>query len=90
MDFQGASGLLTGRFYEIKNGKRVARLNAAGILFRTPELWKSLLALGGAASARRYGRRALKGEPPQAVEYSVTAVPAVVKQLTLIDAMRKA
>lgn len=90
MDFQGASGMLTGRFYEIKNGKRVARLNAAGILFRTPELWKSLLALGGAASARRYGWTASKGEPPQAVEYSVTAVPAVVKQLTLIDAMRKA
>jgi TldD protein len=90
MDFQGASGLLTGRFYEVKNGKRVARLAAAGILFRTPELWKSLLGLGGGGSARRYGHAAAKGQPPQATAHSVTAVPSVAKQLTVIDPMRKA
>lgn len=90
MDFQGSSGLGTGRVYEIKNGKRVAALNTAGFLFRATDLWKGLLALGGAASQRRYGMLTKKGEPPQEHYHSVTAVPAVFKQLTVIDVMRKA
>jgi TldD protein len=90
MDFQGSSGLGTGRVYRVKNGKRVARLNGAGLLFRATDLWKSLGAMGGAESLRRYGHAVSKGEPAQTTYHSVTAPPAVFKELTLIDVMRKA
>ncbi len=90
MDFQGSSGLGTGRVYRVNNGKRVARLNGAGFLFRATDLWKSLAAVGGAGSLRRFGHAASKGEPAQVTYHSVTAPPAVFKELTLIDVMRKA
>ncbi|HEY9449569.1 MAG TPA: metallopeptidase TldD-related protein, partial [Gemmatimonadaceae bacterium] len=48
MDFQSSSGLGTGRVYEVRGGKRVARLNGAGFLFRSTELWKGVKVLGGA------------------------------------------
>ncbi|HEX6536976.1 MAG TPA: TldD/PmbA family protein [Gemmatimonadaceae bacterium] len=90
MDFQQLNGLGTGLFYEVKKGKRVAIINQAGILFRAPELWKGIRALGGSGSARRFGSYTSKGEPAQVAAHSVTAVPAVFKQLTLIDPQRKA
>lgn len=90
MDFQHSSGLGMGRAYEVKNGKRVARIAGAGFLFRASELWKGLLAVGGSESTRRYGRKDVKGEPMQSRMHSVTAPPAVFKQLTLIDPLRKA
>jgi len=90
MDFQQLNGYAIGRFYDVKKGKRVARLTGAGILFRAPELWKGLLGLGGPASARRFGAVSAKGEPAQATFHSVTAVPAAFKQLTVVDVTRKA
>ncbi len=91
LDFQAATGLGTGGWvYEVKGGKRVARIEGAGFLFRSTELWKGLLAVGGEAALRRYGFESTKGEPPQTCYHSVTAPPAVVKQLTLIDVSRKA
>jgi TldD protein len=90
MDFQQLNGYAIGRFYDVKQGKRVARLAGAGILFRSPELWKGLLRLGGSESARRYGAISSKGEPSQLTYHSVTAVPAVFKQLTVVDVTRKA
>jgi TldD protein len=90
MDFQHLTGLATGRVFEVKNGKRVALINGAGLLLRSPELWRALAALGGADSTRRFGLSAKKGEPEQEPFASVTAVPARFTQLTLIDALRKA
>lgn len=90
VDFQGLSGLATGRLYEVKKGKRVARIANGGLLFRAPELWKGLVALGGPASAYRVGKAAAKGEPPQAAYHSVTAVPALFRDVTVIDPQRKA
>jgi TldD protein len=90
MDFQHLNGMGRGSTYEVKRGKRVARIAGAGVLFRAPELWKALQAVGGAASARRYGGTDQKGEPAQVTYHSVTAVPATFKQLTLIDPQRKA
>ncbi|HEY9427406.1 MAG TPA: TldD/PmbA family protein [Gemmatimonadaceae bacterium] len=90
MDFQNSSGLGTGEVYEIKRGKRVARIASAGFLFRATELWKGLLDLGGAASVLRYGVSGSKGEPAQHCLHSVSAPPAAMKQLTLIDPLRKA
>ncbi len=90
MDFQVATGFGTGTVVAVKNGKRVARLSGAGFLFRSTEFWKSLMAIGGETALRRVGAPALKGEPPQVCYHSVTAPPAVVKGLTLIDPLRKA
>jgi TldD protein len=90
MDFQHASGLGMGQVYEIKGGKRVARIGSAGFLFRATELWRALEAVGGEASLRRYGVMTAKGEPAEQSYHSVTAAPAVVKDLTLVDPMRKA
>jgi len=90
MDFQHSSGLGRGSVFEVKNGKRVARIADAGFLFRATELWKALQAVGGDASLRRYGMRTAKGEPAETCYHSVTAAPAVVKDLTVIDPMRKA
>jgi len=90
MDFQHVTGLGSGRFYEVKRGKRTARISGAGFLFNAPDFWRSLVALGGATSVRRYGRSDAKGEPAQGCFYSVAAPAAAVKQLALIDRLRKA
>jgi TldD protein len=89
LDFQHSSGLGTGRLYEVKQGKRVARL-AGGFLFRATDLWKSLQALGSEAGLRRFGMRTTKGEPAQEHYHSVTTPAAMVKDLTIIDPLRKA
>ena len=90
MDFQHGSGLGLATVFEVKRGKRVAQFPSAGFLFRSTELWKSLLTVSGEAQLHRVGVAAQKGEPPQTCYHSVTAPPAVVKQLTLIDPLRKA
>jgi TldD protein len=93
-DFQGLNGSLNpsgfSRVYEVKDGKRVARIAGAGFLFRAPELWHRVVALGGEQSLRRYGMSASKGEPEQRTYHSVTAPPAVFEAFTLIDPRRKA
>jgi TldD protein len=90
MDYQAGSGLGFGGVFEVKKGKRVARYQSAGFLFRSTDLWKSLLTIAGDAQMRRFGFSAQKGEPAQTCYHSVTAAPAVVKGLTLIDPLRKA
>jgi TldD protein len=90
MDYQLESGLGFGGVFEVKKGKRIAKYQSAGFLFRSTDLWKSLLGVGGDAELRRYGFDGHKGEPPQTCCHSVTAAPAVVKGLTLIDPLRKA
>jgi TldD protein len=90
MDYQHGSGLGLGSVFEVKQGKRVARLASAGFLFRASDLWKSLVAVGGEPHLRQYGMAAAKGEPAQRCFHSVTAAPAVMRELTLIDALRKA
>jgi len=91
MDFQGLSGLgMGGRVYEVKRGRRVARILGAGILFTTTELWKRLAALGGRDGLRTYGMRSSKGEPVQRTYHSVTAPPAVFEDVALVELGRRA
>ena len=89
MDFQQLNGYAVVDLVEIRNGKRVARIPKAGFLFRAPELWNGLQAIGGTASARWHVALSTKGEPEQGVEYSIHAVPARFAQQIIIDAMRK-
>jgi TldD protein len=90
MDFQQLNGMGIGAAYEVKKGKIVARIAGAGILMRAPEFWRKLVAIGDRSGARRYGFRQFKGEPRQESYHSVTAVPAVFKDTTIIDYLRKA
>jgi TldD protein len=90
LDWQASSGVGSGSALEVKGGKPVARLIGAGMLFRATDLWKSVRALGGAGSAMRFGLRAEKGEPEQERVHSVSAVPALLEGLTIIDPRRKA
>ena len=90
VDFQAGTGIGFGGVFEVKKGKRVARYQSAGFLFRSTDLWKSLLSISGDAQMRRIGFSAQKGEPPQTCYHSVTAAPAVVQGLTVIDPQRKA
>jgi TldD protein len=92
MDFQQLNGFGNGggRVYEIKNGKKVALLSGAGILFRSPEFWKKISMLGGEKGAQRIPCEGKKGQPRQVTYHSVMAVPCLVKELSIIDIKRKA
>lgn len=90
MDFQQLNGYGSGLTWEVKNGKRVAFLLGAGMLLRAPEFWKSLQAIGGERSVKRHALQSEKGEPNQKVWHSVDAVPVCVKDMTIIDKLRKA
>lgn len=91
MDFQKISGIMSGNnTFQVKDGKVIARVMGAGVLFRTPELWSSVMALGGESSAKRYGIRNMKGQPLRVSTHSVTGVPLVIKEASIIDILRKA
>jgi hypothetical protein len=63
----------------------------SAVLFRSSELWKNIQALGGSKSIEWSGRfGSTKGTPKQYTSYSISAVPARVKQMAVIDRTRKA
>jgi TldD protein len=91
MDFQCNSGIATVGATEIRKGKRIARIQNAGLLFRSADFWKNVQAVGGPQSQHWTGGFGSdKGEPTQGTGYSIAAVPAAVKQQTIIDPTRKA
>lgn len=96
MDFQQINGLgfpnelAGGLCYEIRDGKKVALVEHVGFLFRSPELWKGLTALGGPESSEDFPISRTKGEPEQTMLATVSAVPAAFKEVTIIDPTRKA
>ncbi len=89
MDFQQRTGLGGGLFYEVRDGKRVARVRGLAYLFRAPEPWKNVSAIGGARSAEWSARSNSKGEPRQSTSYSISAVPMTVRDFTFIDPTRR-
>ena len=91
MDFQQSTGLLFGQAFLVKKGKRVSRIAVAGMLFRTSELWGNLQALGGPSSVLRVGTEDAKDNNYWNVAYSsVSAPPALFKEMSIIDPSRKA
>ncbi len=90
LDFQQLNGFGIGRCYEITNGNVTGRLANAGVLFRASELWKSLLNIGGSQTLLRCGLGSQKGQPAQRAYNSVSAVPALFEDGTIIDYTRKA
>jgi len=86
MDGSQLNGIVSaGRAYEIKDGKKVARIGSSAVIIHTPALWKSLYLLGGANSKVRTGHVAMKGEPLQESYHSVTAVPAAFRDQMVTD-----
>jgi predicted Zn-dependent protease len=71
--------------YRVKKGKIVGTIRGAGYIFRSPDLWKNLIALGGERSAAWKGITAEKGQPQQDTVHSVRAVAAHFKNLRVFD-----
>jgi TldD protein len=91
MDQQQLNGI--GQFAVIRkitNGKLGPYLSNAGLVFRAPDFWKNLTAVGGPASERLVGFERYKGEPSQRVVHSVSAVPGMVTNVGVIDTLRRA
>ncbi len=91
MDFQQASGLI-GNYsaFQIRKGKRIARYISPGILFKTPELWNSIMSIGGGSTSLRVGTFDYKQNPVR-ISYSSVDAPAVLfKDLSIVDPSKKA
>lgn len=90
LDYQQSTGFAYGQAYEIKGGKRVARLHDAGIIFRGSEIWNNINEFGAKESELQIGIQQKKGEPEQGAYHTVRSVPAIIRDVTFIDAKRKA
>lgn len=90
MDFQQATGFMTASAFEIKNGKRVARIAGPGMLYKTSELWGNLQQLGGPGTVLRVGVQHWKGEPMQVAYSSVDTPAALFKEMSVINPSEKA
>ena len=95
MDWQCSNGIAPpSQWYRVHGGKRVARLTAKHQLtqnivnmlsFKASELLKGIQAIGGAHSTKWTN---VQGD--ESHTYTVGAVPAAIKQMTLIDSSRRA
>jgi len=90
MDQQQLNGIGSGTMREIVHGKLGRYIRGGALAFRAPELWKNIVALGGPATQQIFGRFRGKGQPYQQTTHSISAVPAKIPQLGIIDATRKA
>jgi TldD protein len=90
-DRQQLNGEVDGEMvYEVRKGKRTRCVSYAEALFRAPELWKNLVALGGEGSGIWTAASIWKGQPAQEVSFGVGAVPARFRGVAVTDIMRKA
>jgi TldD protein len=110
VDFQARTGLLAvtaqqGTLHKITHGRVGSRLQGGAVQFDTLDLFKHVVAVGGAATAAvvshtPYDMSLLqmmalltghgKGQPPQDTSYSVQGVAATITNQPLIDPTRKA
>ncbi len=86
MDYRQLTGRGQGDVvYEIKNGALGTVLAGGSYFLRSPEFWNNVITLGGTRSLRWRGMDATKGEPSQQTSYSVGAVPALVRNVLLVN-----
>jgi len=90
MDQQVLNGMGFGVMREIKKGKLGRFIDGGALVFRAPELWKNVIGLGGARTFDWYPASRGKGQPGQGTSHTVGAVPAKIKQLSIVDPVRKA
>lgn len=89
LDYQLIDGMITGEVFGINKGKLVSRLLGAGCMFKSTEIWKNLVRLGGTPTVVRTGAELPKGEPATSMAFSVTAPAAVLEEVAVIDITRK-
>jgi len=87
-DFQSRNGSGGANVREIVNGKLGAVIDGSAFLFDSTHLWKNLVALGGASSRVRAAASEVKGQPSQLNTHSISAVPAVLKDMIIVDSQR--
>lgn len=90
MDQQQLNGVGYGTIRKIVNGKLGPYIDGAGVQFRSTDIWKRVVALGGAGEHRWFGMGRAKGQPNQVTMYSVGAVPARIDHVDIIDIKKKA
>lgn len=91
LDRQQLNGEVNGEMvYEVRKGKRTRFVHSSEVLFRAPELWKGLKAIGGPRTHRWTGESVWKGQPMQEWSFGVGAVPALFSKLAVTDKKRKA
>lgn len=82
MDQQQLNGQGMGEMvYRIRKGKLAGTVSSTAYLFRAPEFWKNLVALGGVSTAGTRGMTVKKGQPQQETVHSVRAVAAHFKNV---------
>lgn len=85
-DFQKLNGQgMPAIMYRVRKGKLQEVIHGGGYWFRGPELWKDLLAIGGARSSCVRGLSSDKGQPQQTTPNTVTAVAAHFKNVRVVD-----
>lgn len=94
-DYQALNGYGTGALvFEINNGQLGRAVMNASYLYRTPEFWKNLEVVGGAATARTFGFEQWNDTSAWGLEdrtaNSVCAVPGKITGVAVVDAMRRA
>lgn len=75
---------------EIRDGKLGNFVQFAGVLFSTPELWAQVEAVGDKTTYESVAVEEYKGQPGQKFLFDVTAPALTIKELSVIDIMRKA
>jgi len=91
MDQQGLTGQWNGygaMVCRVKRGKVVDTVAGMGLLIRSPELWKHLVAVGDASTYETKGFFATKGQPDFPYAYSVSAPAARISGLAVTDIRR--
>jgi TldD protein len=90
-DQQALNGSAGGDFvYEIVDGKLGRTVSNAQIIYRSPEFWKNLVALGGSKTAATFGFNRYRDEYSHQSAHSVSAVPVKVTGVAMTDVTRKA
>jgi TldD protein len=90
MDHQVLNGYGTGaQMFEIRDGKLGAALTQAQFLYRAPELWRNVVAIGGARSVEHFGFERWRDSNRFRTGHTVSAVPAKVTGIAIIDPSRR-
>jgi len=75
--------------YEIVNGKLVGTISGAQVVYRSPNFWKGLVALGGATNAQTFGHWRVR-DSYRGTFHSITAVPVLITGVAVTDLTRQA
>lgn len=86
IDSHQLNGMMGGaRVYQIKDGKKVARVYGCSVHFHTPDLWKSMFVTGGSDTSQSIGFVNKKGDNEKESCHTVTSVPAAFSDQSVTE-----